>query len=167
MASQIHRFEQCCWDVRGFLSTFGPDEACCEGLTPRQCRVLRAIGSDSDINLSDLAEREGLTPSGMSRRVDPLVEGGYLVRRKGAPTDGRELRLMLTPKGRIALESVENTIYGSIEKLWRAVPPAERPKVLDALTTLVRAARVLDQNEEPVPVPVRLRTSATRKGGPT
>ncbi len=163
MKPQIHRFEQCCWDLRGILSQFGPDEACCEGLTPRQCRVLRALGSDPDINLSDLAEQEGLTPSGMSRRVDPLVEGGYLMRRKGAPEDGRALRLSLTRKGREALDAVEDTIYGSIEKLWRAVPPADRPKVLESLAVLVRAARVLD-GETDSDRSSRKRTIALRAG---
>ncbi len=147
MTSRVQRFEQCCWDLRGVLATLGPDEVCCEGLTPRQCRVLRAIGGDGELNLSALAGREGLSVSGMSRRVDPLVERGYLDRSKGAPEDGRAIRLELTRKGREALDSVEETIYGGIAKLWKAVPATERGTVLEALEILVRAGRALNEGK--------------------
>jgi DNA-binding MarR family transcriptional regulator len=138
----IHEFEQCCWDLRGVLARFGPDEACCEGLTPRQCRVLRAVGQEPDVPLASIAVREGLTASGLTRRVDPLVAGGFLEREKGRPEDGRAVRLRLTARGRGALAAVEDRIYGSIETLWSALPAAERPRVLKALKTLVHAARV-------------------------
>lgn len=157
MLSRIQVFEQCCWDLRGVLSRLGPDEACCEGLTPRQCRVLRAIGHDQELNLSALAEREGLSVSGMSRRVDPLVGQGYLDRLKGAPDDGRAIRLELTRKGREALDSVEETIYGGIAKLWKSVPAAERETVLEALEILVRAARRIEPADTRPSIPLRAR----------
>ena len=137
----IHVFEQCCWDLRGVLTQFGPDEACCEGLTPRQCRVLRAVAEEPTLRLSDLAAREGLTPGGMTRRVEPLVEGGWLTRRKGAGEDGRAVHYALTRKGKEALAAVEDTIYASVEKLWKSVPAAKRPEVLAGLQALVEAAR--------------------------
>src|SRR5262245_48344822 len=71
----IHVFEQCCWDLRGVLSRFGPDEMCCDGLTPRQCRILRAVSEEPDLRLSELAAREGLTPGGLTRRIQPLLAG--------------------------------------------------------------------------------------------
>ena len=137
----IHLFEQCCWDLRGVLTQFGPDEACCEGLTPRQCRVLRAVSEEPTLRLSDLAAREGLTPGGMTRRVEPLIEGGWLTRRKGAGDDGRTVHYTLTRKGRDALATVEDSIYSSVEKLWKSVPAAKRPEVLAGLQALVEAAR--------------------------
>jgi DNA-binding MarR family transcriptional regulator len=137
----IQLFEECCWDLRGVLTQFGPDEVCCDGLTPRQCRVLRAVGSEADLRLGDLAAREGLTAGGMTRRVEPLVRGGWLRRHKGTGEDGRTVRLELTAKGEKALASVENQIYASVEKLWRAVPAARRPEVLAGLQALVESAR--------------------------
>ena len=159
MPKPIREFEQCCWDVRGILARFGPDEACCEGLTPRQCRVLRALGEDPERNLSALAEREGLTPSGMSRRVDPLVDAGYLVRRRGASLDGRALTLELTKKGADALRSVEDTIYEGVEALWEAVPAGKRPAVLAGLKQLVQAAERAEAKAAPAPrrIPLRAR----------
>jgi DNA-binding MarR family transcriptional regulator len=173
----IHRFEQCCWDVRGVLSRFGPDEVCCEGLTPRQCRVLRAVGETKDLNLSALAEREGLTVSGMSRRVDPLVRQGYLARSRDGERDGRALRLELTAKGRKALDDVTNTIYRGAEDLWRALPTSARPRVLECLELLVQAARETGAcacempsggetrklASEPAPVKLRTSKQPTRK----
>jgi len=87
----IHRFEQCCWDLRGVLTRFGPDQACCDGLTPRQCRILRAVGSEPDLRLSEIAKREGLTPGGLTRRIQPLLEGEWLRR----PPLGGEPDLLL------------------------------------------------------------------------
>jgi len=137
----IHLFEQCCWDLRGVLTQLGPDEACCEGLTPRQCRVLRAVAEEPTLRLTDLAAREGLTPGGMTRRVEPLVVGGWLTRRKGTGKDGRAVSYALSRKGREALSLVEDTIYASVERLWKSVPAAKRPEVLAGLQALVEAAR--------------------------
>jgi DNA-binding MarR family transcriptional regulator len=137
----IHLFEQCCWDLRGVLTRFGPDEVCCDGLTPRQCRVLRAVGEEPDLRLSEIAAREGLTPGGLTRRIQPLVAGGWLRRRSGAGNDGRAATLELTPKGRTALRSVEDQIYSSVERLWKSVPAAQRPNVVAGLQALVEAAR--------------------------
>lgn len=142
----IQLFEECCWDLRGVLTQFGPDEACCDGLTPRQCRVLRAVGEEPDLRLGDLAAREGLTAGGMTRRVEPLVRGGWLRREKGGGEDGRAVRLVLTPKGRKALSGVEDQIYASVERLWRAVPAAKRPEVLAGLRVLVESARKAGQD---------------------
>jgi DNA-binding MarR family transcriptional regulator len=140
--SPIHLFEQCCWDLRGVLTRFGPDEVCCEGLTPRQCRILRAVGEEPDLRLSEIAAREGLTPGGLTRRIQPLlVAGGWLKRRKGAGNDGRAATLELTPRGRAALRSVEAQTYASVEKLWKSVPASQRPNVLAGLQALVVAAR--------------------------
>jgi len=141
MPKTILRFEQCCWDVRAALGRLGPDEVCCDELTPRQCRVLRALDVDPECNLSALAEREGLTPSGMSRRVDPLVDSGHLVRERAAGEDGRAIRLALTPRGAAALRSVQNTIYEGIQGLWDELPAAKRVSVLASLELLVEAAR--------------------------
>jgi DNA-binding MarR family transcriptional regulator len=145
MQSRIREFETCCWDLRGVLSRLGPDEVCCEGLTPRQCRVLRAVGQEPKIDLTSLARAEGLTLSGMSRRVIPLVDGGWLEKERGNREDRRALKLELTKKGRESLAQVEDTIYGGIETLWQAMNPGERGKVLDALKVLVRAARRVEK----------------------
>ncbi len=141
MPRTIRRFEQCCWDVRAVLTRFGPDEVCCDNLTPRQCRVLRALGDDPDCNLTALAEREGLTPSGMSRRVDPLVDSGHLVRARSRGEDGRAIRLELTPRGASALRAVEDTIYLGVQSLWDELPAGKRAGVLASLELLVEAAR--------------------------
>ena len=137
----IQLFEQCCWDLRGVLTRFGPDEVCCDGLTPRQCRVLRAVGEEPDLRLSEIAAREGLTPGGLTRRIQPLVAGGWLKRRAGAGNDGRAATLELTPKGKSALRSVEDQIYASVEQLWKSVPVSQRTNVLAGLQALVEAAR--------------------------
>ena len=143
----IHVFEQCCWDLRGVLSRFGPDEVCCDGLTPRQCRILRAVADEPDLRLSELAAREGLTPGGLTRRIQPLLAGKWLRRKAGAGNDGRAATLELLPRGKATLEAVENQIYASVERLWKSVPAGQRPAVLSALEVLVDAARRGDEKK--------------------
>ncbi len=54
------------------------------------------------LRLRDLAERAGLTPSGLTRRVDDLVSSG-LVARVTCPQDRRGTYAQLTPAGVEAL----------------------------------------------------------------
>ena len=56
------------------------------------------------LRMSELAEAVLLSNSGMSRRVNTLVDAGLVTRRK-SKSDGRVFRVRLTAKGRKALES--------------------------------------------------------------
>jgi DNA-binding MarR family transcriptional regulator len=93
----------------------------------------------------------------MSRRVQPLVERGYLDAARGHHYDGRAVRLELTRKGQEALDSVEQTIYGGIEELWKAVPAADRGTVVEALEILARAARRIEPRDARSPIPLKAR----------
>jgi DNA-binding MarR family transcriptional regulator len=56
------------------------------------------------MRMSDLAERMLLSPSGLTRRLDSMVEAG-LVERARCPTDRRGAFAVLTPAGRARLEA--------------------------------------------------------------
>lgn len=70
-------------------------------LTQREIHAIDAIGDNPDINITGLAEMQGVTKGAMSQMVYRLLDKGY-VRKVAAPGDDRELRLLLTASGKEA-----------------------------------------------------------------
>jgi DNA-binding MarR family transcriptional regulator len=60
--------------------------------------VLSALYPDGEATLGDLAARERVQPPSMTRTVNCLEEGGYVVRRQGE-SDRRQVLVAITPKG--------------------------------------------------------------------
>jgi DNA-binding MarR family transcriptional regulator len=75
------------------------------GLTPTQISVLFTIARARTIGLGDLAAREGLNPTMLSRCVAQLSEDG-LVRRLADPQDRRAAIVEITPAGRRLRERI-------------------------------------------------------------
>ena len=84
------------------------NEQCChlgrqavdgENLLHREFRVLLSIETGETVSGTDLARRNGLSPSRMSRLIDSLASKGFLAREID-PDDRRFTRLSLTPAGR-------------------------------------------------------------------
>src|SRR5690242_11969183 len=61
--------------------------------------VLAALYPDGEATLGDLAARERVQPPSMTRTVNCLEEGGYVVRRQGE-ADRRQVLVAITPRGR-------------------------------------------------------------------
>ena len=75
------------------------------------------------MRMSELAERLGLSPSGLTRRLDSMVRGG-LVERRSCPTDRRGTFAVLTPEGRTRLaqaapDHVAHVRHHFVERLSR------------------------------------------------
>ena len=66
------------------LGQVGPDEVCCEGLTVRQCGILRMLIAAEGARISDLAISVWLTPSAMTRAIERLEAEGMVRRVRGA-----------------------------------------------------------------------------------
>ncbi|HJQ06496.1 MAG TPA: MarR family transcriptional regulator [Nocardioides sp.] len=64
--------------------------------------VLGALFRKGDLTVGALAAHERVQPPSMTRTVNCLVEGGY-AERAPHPTDGRQVVVSLTEKGRAAL----------------------------------------------------------------
>lgn len=60
--------------------------------------VLSALYPDGEATLGDLASRERVQPPSMTRTVNCLEEGGYVVRRP-SETDRRQVLVAITPQG--------------------------------------------------------------------
>src|SRR2546426_837658 len=76
-AQAAHKIQiQQWWDelerLARILGQVGPDEVCCDGLSQRQCSILRTLVAQEGARISDLAASSGITPSAMTRVLEKL-----------------------------------------------------------------------------------------------
>jgi DNA-binding MarR family transcriptional regulator len=82
-------------------------EARAVGVSPGHVTLLVAIKYEPGIGVNELAERERMSPAGMSGHVDKLVKAGY-VTRTPSESDRRRVGLTLTEEGRRVLRNVRS-----------------------------------------------------------
>lgn len=124
------------------LNRVGPDEVCCEGLTPRQCSILCTLVDKAGARLSDLAAEAGVTPSAMTRILEKLEKQDLVRRVRNAEEDGRAANVAITVKGREVRGKIDKLMLERTKGIVGAVPEGWRPQLLASL-------RVLNQSFEP------------------
>ncbi len=77
---------------------------------PKHSAVFAQIDPEGS-RLTDLARRANITPQAMGELVDELEELGYVARQPD-PTDRRAKLIVLTDRGRAAVEAGKETIVG-------------------------------------------------------
>jgi DNA-binding MarR family transcriptional regulator len=99
--------------------------------------LLRLAGApDHAIRMTDLADRVGLSPSGLTRLVDRLVAKG-LVQRRSDPSDGRVALACLTTEGRRQLRLAARThLRGIREHFTGRLTPAQLRNLASALESV-------------------------------
>ncbi len=107
--------------------------------TPVQFKVLRWLTRDPEANMSTVAGLLGVRPQTVTPIVDTLEKAGW-VRRVRSTADRRESLLLVTPKGKRLLESVQASFY---EKLGRALDEAPAPYLATASEVLQIATSAL------------------------
>jgi DNA-binding MarR family transcriptional regulator len=126
------------------LGRVGPDEICCEGLTQRQCAILRLLAGSEGSRLSDLAATAGITPSAMTRLIERLEARGLVARVHGSEPDARVSTLKITPAGRRIRSLLDDLMRKRTAQILHAVPAESRQMVLLALKTLNLAIEASD-----------------------
>lgn len=135
--------------ISAFVRAFGlhqPDRTPCG--TPVPVSEAHAVGEldrDGPLTQTELARRLRLEKSTVSRLVGQLTSRGW-VRRADRGGDARLVWLELTPEGGHAAGELAVARAARFAELLRNIPADRRPAVIDALTTLVRAA-----SEQPAP----------------
>lgn len=74
-----------------------------------------AAEPSGDLRMTELAARTLVSRSGLTRRLDRLVESG-LVARRNCPTDRRGVLAVITPAGRARLEAAAPTHIGGVRR---------------------------------------------------
>ncbi len=128
----IVRLEQALHDA-------GPDEICCEGLSSRQCVVLRELVESEGARLSDLASIAGVTPSAMTRMLEKLERQALIRRVRGRLSDGREAMVAITDRGRDVRWRIDELMAERTKAILSSIPTRERGGVLRALRLLNKA----------------------------
>src|SRR5215204_6603197 len=104
------------------------------GLSMTQCKVLLelgGLGGDARAwQVSDLAERFGVSVPSMSRAVDALVKA-KLATRVEDPDDRRVRRVQITAKGKDLVATLVTVRLTGLESFVATLSPAQRRK-LDA-----------------------------------
>lgn len=128
------------WDelerLARILGQLGPDEVCCEGLSQRQCAILRTLVAQEGARISDLAASSGITPSAMTRVLERLEVRGLVERVRGAHTDGRAAMVRITVTGRRTRKQLDALMRDRTRQIVDSIPPAKQPEVLKALRIL-------------------------------
>lgn len=108
------------------------------GIGSAQAKLLRHIGQNSRISQADLARATGTAPTLTGRALEPLVERGW-VRRRRSEEDRRQYVLELTASGQRARARVEQAREGIIARLATALD-ARDVEDLDRVAKKILAA---------------------------
>jgi DNA-binding MarR family transcriptional regulator len=112
------------------------------GLTPTQISVLFSIVRLGPLTMTELAEREALNPTMLSRVVAGLCEAGLVAR----STDRSDRRVALaapTAAGRRLRERIQRERSEALARHLAALEPAERDAILAAIPALEALAERL------------------------
>jgi|SRR5581483_3580078 len=111
-------------------------------LTPTQLSVLFEIVKEGPLGIGELAEREALNPTLLSRTIGRLVERG-LVRRDSDPSDRRAARVEATAAGRRLRDRARSERNDALTRALATLPEESQERLLDALPDLELLASAL------------------------
>ena len=109
-----------------------------ERVTLPQFRMLVVLAGRAESKLVTLAERLSVNPSTAMRMVDRLTAAG-LVSREVNPESRREVRLDLTPAGRLIVDQVTTNRRKEIAAIVARMPPRQRAGLVTALRAFSEA----------------------------
>jgi DNA-binding MarR family transcriptional regulator len=104
-----------------------------------QLSVLGALFRNGERTVGELAALERVQPPSMTRTVNCLVDGGYVVRHKNA-TDGRQVVVALSDLGRDTLASDRRRRDVWLAQRLRELTPEERSVLRQAAPIIERLA---------------------------
>src|SRR3979490_1964222 len=90
------------------LGQVGPDEVCCDGLSQRQCSILRTLVAQEGARISDLAASSGISPSAMTRVLENLEARNFVEVVPAKKADGRAATVMITAAGRKVRQQLDD-----------------------------------------------------------
>ena len=114
------------------------------GLRITQFSLLRTLAREGPLHISDLAERQLLDRTALSRNLDPLIDRGLVAVARGR--DARTREVATTAKGRTALRRAEPYWKHAQADVAKRVG---QPK-LDALITLLGELETLHPDRDSV-----------------
>jgi DNA-binding MarR family transcriptional regulator len=108
-------------------------------LSLTESAVLVRLDKHGPATTADLARAEAVKPQSMGATVAALEERG-LVTRKAHPTDGRQMNIVLTPKGLEVRQSVQDARRTWLSEAIEKLDEEERQLLLKAGKIIMRMA---------------------------
>ena len=112
-----------------------------EDLSLNQLSVLGTLLRSGELTLGELASIERVKPPSITRTVNCLVDAGLIVRRPHA-TDGRQVMVDLTDKGREILLADRRRRDAWLAQRLRELTPDERALLREAAPLIQRLATI-------------------------
>jgi MarR family transcriptional regulator, lower aerobic nicotinate degradation pathway regulator len=109
------------------------------GLTTAQFALLNVLGTHEGAIQQELGATMGIDPSTMVSLIDQLEAAG-LAKRRPRPTDRRAREVVITPKGRRALEHARRLATQVEDDVFGGLSGAERRQVLALLRRALESA---------------------------
>lgn len=110
-----------------------------EDITPGQFTVLAVLDRHGPLTPRELANHEKVQPPSMTRTLAGLLELG-LVSRTEHPTDGRQVVMALTRRGKAEILQTRRRRDAWLAKRLAQLDPAERDVLAQAATILAKVA---------------------------
>lgn len=107
------------------------------GVHEGQQHVLRCLWAEDGLAPGEVARRLGLATPTVTRTAQRLEVAGFL-RRQPHATDGRLVRLVLTPRGRHLETVIEHEMARLTETALAGFTPGERSALIETLGRLRR-----------------------------
>jgi len=108
------------------------------GFSMPQFMILLHVHYKESCSISDLSEKMDTSNAAASQLVDKLVQAGLLERAED-PNDRRAKKVALSPKGKRLIKQGIEERYRWVEQLEANLSEAEKNKVNEALTLMIRA----------------------------
>jgi DNA-binding MarR family transcriptional regulator len=135
VVKQQDRFAKALSTVAHRVSKLQSTDICCGDLTREQFETLRTIEAARDPSMSALSAALRVDLSTMSRNISVLEREKYVARARAS----RIVRVVLTPKGRNALETHRCDEQDVMAKVFGRLPTAGRASIVEALEAVQAA----------------------------
>ena len=107
-----------------------------EGLSMVQLGALHMISEMAEPTMSAIAQQLFITRPTATSLIESLVRSGH-VRRTSSTTDGRSIRLALTPAGKRARQKALDTMEQRLRQTLKVLNPSDISHLYAILTKLI------------------------------
>jgi MarR family transcriptional regulator, lower aerobic nicotinate degradation pathway regulator len=121
-------------------------------LSLTQVRLL-GILRDREPGIVELAGALDLDKSSVSGLVDRAQRRGLVERASSKSTDGRAIRVLLTPRGRAMARQFGERVANELGELVKDLSPAQRERLARQAAQIVTSSGMADRLEPPRPLP--------------
>lgn len=108
------------------------------GLYPGQEGVLEVLANDGPTSPSDIAARLGVRPPTITKTLTRL-EAQQFIERMKSDTDGREVVVVLTPKGEKIVKVIKKALKRAEKKVLSGLKKKDRKQLLAILADMARS----------------------------